>query len=66
MKVIIDRFEGDYAIVELPDMTMVAVPAVLFGNASAGDVFTIAADSEDTAERKEKIKKMMKDVWADE
>ncbi|MHB1483257.1 MAG: DUF3006 domain-containing protein [Saccharofermentanales bacterium] len=66
MKVVIDRFESGYAILEMPDTTMVAAPAVLFENAEEGDVFTIVADLTETRERKEKIAKMMKDVWADE
>ena len=37
MKVIIDRFEGEYGIVELEDMTFVEIPRVLLDNAKEGD-----------------------------
>ena len=64
VKVIIDRFEGDYAIVELPDMTMVDMPISLVPKgAREGDVLVISIDAEETAKRKEKIKKLMDDLW---
>ena len=52
VKVIIDRFEGEYAVVEMPDRSMVDVPRVLFGGAKVGDVVNITVDSEETQLRK--------------
>ena len=66
MKIIIDRFEGIHAVVELPDTSLITVPAVLFPGAHEGDVISVDIDVEQTKERKEKIEKLMKDVWVDE
>ena len=64
MKVIIDRFEGDYAVVELPDMTMVDMPRSLIPEgAKEGYVLVIGIDPDETDKRKERIKKLMDDLW---
>lgn len=64
MKVIIDRFEGDYAVVELPDLTMVDMPISLIPEgAKEGDVLVIGIDPDETDKRKERIKKLMDDLW---
>ena len=44
MRIIIDRFEGDYAIVELPDRSTVNVPKTLFTEAAEGDSYVISKD----------------------
>ena len=66
MKVILDRFEGYSAIVELPNQKHVTVPAVLFEGAKEGDVVTILVDSSETQKRREKITELMKDMMVDE
>ncbi len=64
MKVIIDRFEGDYAVVELPDMSTVDMPIQLVPEgAKEGDVLIIEIDIEETKKREEQIKKLMDDLW---
>ena len=64
MKVIIDRFEGEFAVVELDDKTMADLPKVLVpGDAKEGDTIEIRVDLEDTKSRKERIKKLTKDLW---
>jgi len=64
VKVIIDRFEGDYAVVELPDLTMVDMPISLIPEgAKEGDVLVIGIDPDETDKRKERIKKLMDDLW---
>ncbi|GLI18780.1 hypothetical protein TSYNTROPHJE_05930 [Tepidanaerobacter syntrophicus] len=66
MKVIIDRFEGDFAVVELPDKTMVNMLKILLpSEAKEGDVITITVDKEETKSRKAHIEKLMNDVWED-
>lgn len=55
MKVIIDRIEGDFAIVELEDGTTIEVPKLLFGDINEGDVFSIQKDEEATNDRIEDI-----------
>ena len=65
MKVIIDRIEGDYAIVEIGVGKIVSVPKMLFQNAKEGDVFKIEIDREETNIRKEKIQKLMNNLFED-
>ncbi len=65
MKVIIDRFEGDFAVVELPSGATCDVPRALFPGAREGDAVSILVDEGETNRRKEKIAKLMDDVWAD-
>ena len=55
MQVIIDRFEEDYAVVELPDKNMINVPRILFPEAQEGDVIKIIVDNEEINKRKEEI-----------
>ena len=45
MKIIIDRFEGDSAVVELPGKVIINVPKILFTNAKEGDVISIMETS---------------------
>ncbi|OQB14776.1 MAG: hypothetical protein BWY15_00928 [Firmicutes bacterium ADurb.Bin193] len=65
MKVIIDRFEGDFAVVELPDKTTVNMPRVLVPGAGEGDVITIEREKACTDERRKKISALMDEVWND-
>lgn len=51
MKVIIDRFEEDTAVLELPDGTMLNVPKKLFCEAHEGDTVTITVDTAQTEEK---------------
>ncbi|SDK22596.1 DUF3006 domain-containing protein [Natronincola ferrireducens] len=67
MKIIIDRFEGDYAVVELEDKSIVDMPIALVPqNATEGDVIEIKVDMEETESRKKRIEQLMKDLWEDE
>ena len=62
---IIDRFEGDFAIVETSD-GMVNIPkADLPDGVKEGDVLTIVIDSSAATGRKEKIDKMMNSLFKD-
>lgn len=63
MKVIIDRFEGDYAIVETENKEMVELPITLIPDAKEGDIINITIDSEETKNRKEYIQNLMDDLW---
>ena len=65
MKVIIDRIEGDYVIVEIGVGKIISVPRILFQNAKEGDVFKIEIDREETNIRKEKIQKLMNNLFED-
>lgn len=64
MKLIIDRFEGEFAVVEMSDKTMVNMPKVLLPKyAKEGDVIEINIDDEETKESKKTISKLMDEVW---
>ena len=65
MKVIIDRIEGDSVIVEIGVGKIVSVPKILFQNAKEGDVFKIEIDREEANARKEKIQKLMNNLFED-
>ena len=65
MKVIIDRFEGEYAIVELEVGNIINVPKILFPNAKEGDIFKIEIDREETNNRKNKINELINDLFID-
>lgn len=67
MKVIIDRFEGDFAVCEKEDRTMVDIPKeILPEKAKEGDVLiiSISIDSEETEKRKKIVEDLTKDIWA--
>lgn len=65
MKVTIDRFEEDIAVVELPDMTFINVSRKLFPEAKESDVIDITIDNNETAERKKRISGLMDDLFED-
>jgi hypothetical protein len=65
MKVIIDRFETEYAVVELPDRSMANLARLLLPGAKEGDVVEITLCPGETASRKQQVKQLMKDVWND-
>ena len=69
MKVIIDRFEGEIAVIELAIGKTINVPKELFPNAKEGDVFSIEFDknenTNETESRKEKITSLMNDLFVD-
>ncbi len=56
MKVVIDRFEGDFALVEMEDKTILPVPKTLFLPLSPkeGDVVDISIDRAETQSRLQK------------
>ena len=63
MNVIIDRFEGDFAVVELPDLSMVNLPIALVPGAKEGDVVKIIICENETDERKKRIEGLAKRLW---
>lgn len=69
MKVIIDRFEGNFAVCEKEDRTMVNIErSRLPMGAGEGDVLVIegdviSLDAEETALRRLKIQRMMESLW---
>jgi hypothetical protein len=66
MKYTIDRFEGEYAVVELEDKTMIDIPkCALPVEANEGDIISVEIDKDETEKRKQYINKLMNDIWAD-
>lgn len=65
-KLIIDRFEGDFAVCETEDLEFINIPnAALPEGAKEGDVLTISLDKEETESRKEKIEGLMNSLFKD-
>jgi hypothetical protein len=66
MRYTIDRFEDNFAVVELEDKRFVNIPRETIPlEAKEGDIINIQVDKEATNKQKEHIEKLMKDVWAD-
>lgn len=65
MNVTIDRFEGDYAIVELEAGEFAHIPKILLPGATEGDIVLITINQDETKKRKESIRKLMDDLWID-
>lgn len=65
MEVIIDRFEGDYAVVEIEKGKLVNMPKVLVPDAKEGDVIKIIVDKEATKKRQEHVKDLVNDLFID-
>lgn len=70
MKVIIDRFEGDMAVCEKTDRTMIDIIRKDIPKAAKeGDVLIIDGnhiiiDVEETKKRKKEIEELTKDIWS--
>lgn len=65
MKYIIDRFEGDYAVIELKNGTHADMPRSLIPtNAKEGDTLNITVDAAETAERAKRINTLMDDLFS--
>lgn len=69
MKVIIDRFEGKFAVCQKEDMSMINIEkSRLQDGAREGDVLIInnegiSIDKEETDRLKKQIEKLSKDIW---
>ena len=63
MKIVIDRFEGDYAVVELPDCKVCNMPLCLVPDgAEEGDVIEIVY-SDDNENRANRIRRKMDNLF---
>lgn len=66
MKYVIDRFEGESAIVELEDKKFVNIPRkAIPPEAKEGDIILVTIDSQGTKEQRKKIEQLMKTLWVD-
>lgn len=70
MKVVIDRFEGDYAVCEKENREMIDIKRDCIPKESKeGDVLDIEGDKiiidvKETEKRKKEIEELTKDLWA--
>jgi len=70
MNGIIDRFEGNWAVIEINGATNNIDKSIVDSTAKEGDVVTLVngvwkVDAEATAERSRHIKSLMDSVWED-
>lgn len=64
LKIIIDRFEGDFAVVELDDKGLINMPIELVPEgAKEGDVIEIQINHEETRLIKEEKEKKWLNLW---
>ena len=63
MEVIVDRIEGDYAVVEVDKGKMCNLPIEVVPNVKEGDVVTITINKDKTEERKKTIEELMNSVF---
>ena len=67
MKYTIDRFEGNFAVVELENEKFVDIPReAIRPEAKEGDIISVMVDKETTAKRKKEIEDMTKDMWIEQ
>ncbi|MDW7675751.1 MAG: DUF3006 domain-containing protein [Bacillota bacterium] len=66
MKVILDRFEGNFAVVEIAAGKTLNMPIELIPHgAKERDTIEITINKTDTKKRREKINKLMSELWED-
>jgi diphthamide synthase subunit DPH2 len=66
MKVIIDRFEGDVAIVEIEEGKLTTLKKELIPYAKEGDVIEIIINHQETEKRKKHISNLMSKAFESE
>ena len=66
VKLIIDRFEGDFAVIELPNGQMIDCPkALLPDNAKEGSILNISVDKPATNDKLKKVTERMNRLFVD-
>jgi len=63
MKVIIDRIEKGFFVIELPNGSIGKMSLNILPEAKEGDVINIKQLKKDTSDKKASIKKLMNDVF---
>lgn len=67
MKFTIDRFEGEYAIVELEDREMVEIPRIILPpGAKEGDILNISIDEDETEIRRRRIQAKFNSLFSED
>lgn len=65
MKVILDRYEEDYAVVELENGELVNISKILLENAEEGDIIEIRVLKKETDERKNYLQGLADQLFED-
>jgi hypothetical protein len=70
VKGIVDRFEGEFVVIEIDGVTKDILKAVVDANVKVGDIVGFVdgkwlTDEDATKSRSEEIKKLMDNVWED-
>ena len=66
MRIIVDRFEGDCAVVELEDGSVIDCPkALLPTNAKEGSIINITVDENATNEKLQRVTERMNKLFKD-
>lgn len=62
MKLIIDRFEGEYAVCEMPNSKMVNIPKIILENAKEGSCVTVSVTEDNSLKEENEalLKKLFK------
>ena len=63
MEVIVDRIEGDYAVVEIDKGKMCNLPIEVVPNVKEGDIVTIIINKDKIKKRKKTIEELMNSVF---
>ena len=63
MDVIVDRIEGDYALVEIEKGKMCNLPIELVPDVKEGDIVTITINKDKTKDRKKTVEELMNSVF---
>ncbi len=63
MEVIVDRIEGDYAVVEIEKGNMSEIPLELVPYVKEGDIVTITINKDKTEKRKKTMEELMNSVF---
>lgn len=63
MRVVVDRFEGDYAKVELDEGVFYDIPKVLVPDAKEGDVIDIIVNHEETDKLKSEVDSLIDELF---
>lgn len=59
MKIIIDRFEEDYAVCELSNGKMINIPSEVLREFNQGDVIDIKKNEEETEKRNNEVSSLL-------
>lgn len=65
MKFIIDRFEDQFAVIELEDGSTLSIPRKLIPDGKEGDIIRLVIEKDETQARRTNIEKLMDDLWED-